>query len=348
MLSLNINVDFCPDERLNRALTYLIRTKQKTVVISGGAQQDRSEAYVERVRAALPNIVIMYRILEDTGIIIQLSPDQWYAKYVTPRLSWAQRNRVTFVLDNETSGDNGIINLYVSRSIVILVKLHAIGLGGVVCRFATGTIDDGTFSHNNQYPLLAPLLNVLTDKDWVGPNEYSNLPPGSSSGHLERWKKIRSIAPNKKINYSIGEAGILRDYQANEGYVPYITGDKMAAQLIAEEMWYDGGTVPRHVFCMGGTGKWVKLQIDDAALNFLEEYYARIGFPSDPPPAPPPPPPQPEATLMVSTSLLLHIKYALEMASKALDSNVVELTSTKAALQSEITSLVNLLKGEKS
>jgi len=232
MLSLHIIVDFCPQERLDRALLYLTRVKPPTVNIAGGAQLDRAMQFAERVRSVLPNIVIQFRILEDTGIIVKLTPGEWYAHYVTPRLRWLTINKITLVVDNETSGDDVTINKYVSNSVGVAYRLHNEGLGGVFCRFATGNISE------SQYALLKPLLNVLTDKDWLGPNEYSNIPGHSAGGHLERYKRIEAVA-GRPLNMSIGECGILVDYQARTGYLDAnISGAAMAAQLIGEEMWY--------------------------------------------------------------------------------------------------------------
>lgn len=290
MISLHVIADFCPQERLDRALLYLTRVKPPTVNIAGGAQLDRAMQFAQRVRAVLPNIVIQFRILEDTGIVLKLTPDEWWARYVTPRSEWLIANKITLVVDNETSGDDNTIKTYVDREATIAQRLHTIGLGGVFCRFSTGNIDE------KQYALLLPLLNVLTDKDWVSPNEYSNIPGHSASGHLERYKRIEAVVPNKRLNMSIGECGILVDYQARTGYLDaHISDEAMAAQLIAEEMWYKGGTIPRHAYCIGGNSDWKSLQIGEGALAFWEAYYTKNPVPTpEPPPVvtplPPPPP----------------------------------------------------------
>jgi len=300
MISLHIIVDNASDERLDRALLYLTRTKQTAVCIGGGAQLDRTTAFINRVRAAMPNIVIMLRILEDTGIVLKLTPDEWYARYVTPRLEWLQQNKITLVIDNETSGDDTIIKEYVSRSISIATKLHAVGITGAYCRFATGNIKE------SQYSLLKPLLDVLSPFDYVSPNEYSNAPGKSSGGHLERYKHIESVT-TKKLNIAIGECGILNDYASDKGYrsVP-MSGKDMAAQMLSEEMWYKGGSIPRFLFCIGGFSQWDSLQVGDDALEFLEAYYKEhpIGQPL-PTPAPipvpePPKPPTPPVEKMIT------------------------------------------------
>lgn len=290
MISLHVIVDNTSQERLDRALLYLTRTHQTAVCIGGGAQLDRTVQFIDRVRAALPNIVIMMRILEDTGAILKLTPDEWYARYVTPRLVWIQKNKITLVVDNETSGDDNIIKEYVQRSIAIATKLHVVGIAGAYCRFATGNIKE------EQYILLKPLLDVLSPFDYVSPNEYSNAPGKSSGGHLERYKHIESVT-TKKLNIAIGECGVLNDYTPDKGYLSIpMSGKDMAAQMLAEEIWYKGGTISRFLFCIGGYSQWDSLQVGDDALEFLEEYYSKnepkppITPAPIPAPAPIPPP----------------------------------------------------------
>lgn len=287
MISLHIIVDNASQERLDRALLYLTRTKQTAVCIGGGAQLDRTVQYIERVRGAMPNITIMMRIIEDTGILLKLTSQQWYERYITPRMKWLQDNKIVIVVDNETSGDDGIIKEYVSRSIIAKNMLHSVGLYGAFCRFATGNIVE------SQYALLKPLLDQLSPYDWVSPNEYSNVPPLSSGGHLERYKRIQA-ATSRTLKIAIGECGVLNDYQANAGYHSVgMNGVDMAKQLLTEEMWYNNGTIPRFLFCIGGYGEWDSLQVGDDALEYLESYYAAHPIGQVPPPPPPPPDPPP-------------------------------------------------------
>lgn len=292
MISLHIVVDNAPPERLDRALQYLVRTQQKSVNIAGGAQLDRTMQFVERVRKELPNIVIQWRLLEDTGIIMRLTPDQWFARYVAPRIAWLKDNKIVTVVDNETSGSDAEINEYVSRSIAVANLLHSVNLNGAFCRFATGNLDDGS-KRSNQYPLLKPLLQKLYTNDWISPNEYSNLSPRPSGGHLARYKLIEAVA-GQTLNMSIGEAGILINYEARHGFVGTVSGKDMAAQLLSEEIWYRGGSIPRHVYLIGGYDEWQLCRITDDALEFWEDYYAK--HPIQPPiavqpvPAPTPAP----------------------------------------------------------
>lgn len=281
MISLNIIVDFASPAQLDRALLYLQRTQQKTVVIAGGAQMDRLMQYCERVRAALPDIIIMMRILEDTGIMIKLDPNQWYERYLTPRLAWLKAHKIVTVTDNETSGSDDVIRLYVQRSCAVADMLHVNGLNGVFCRFATGNIGDGSQpGQSDQYPLLKPLLDKMNAGDWIGPNEYSNAPGKSSGGHLERYKRIEAVA-GRPLNMSIGEAGILVDYKSRSGYttLPNYTDEQFAAQMLSEEMWYRGGSIPRHMYAIGGNSDWKDTQIRDGALAFWEEYYRKVEAP---------------------------------------------------------------------
>jgi len=314
MISLHVIADFCPPERLDRAFQYLVRTKPPTVNIAGGAQMDRAMQFAERVRSALPNIVIQFRVLEDTGVMVKLTPDEWITRYILPRSLWLKANKIVLVTDNETSGNDDIISRYVNRSCIVADALHAHHLNGVFCRFATGNIAEG------QYSLLKPLLERLNSGDWVGPNEYSNLPGKSSGGHLERYKRIELVA-GKQLNMSIGECGVLDDYKSQAGYRGHMNGRDMAAQLLGEEMWYRGGTIPRHLFAIGGGSEWDTLQVGNDALGFLEEYYQKQSQPVvvTPPPVvvPPKPPTIPDPpqnttkTVSVPVSSLKSIRTSL-------------------------------------
>lgn len=281
MISLHVIVDGCPPERLDRALLYLMRTQQTAVCIGGGAQLDRTMQFIERVRIAMPKIVIMMRILEDTGILLKLTPNEWYNRYITPRMKWLQDNKIVLVVDNESSGDDATIKEYVARSITVANMLHAAKLNGAFCRFATGNIVE------NQYQYLKPLLEILNDGDWVSNNEYSNSPGKSSSGHLERYKRILNVVPGKHFNVAIGECGILKDYQAREGYTSIpISGAEAANQLLADEVWYEGGSIPRFWFVIGGYQDWQHVQVGDDALAALEDYYSKNPIsPVTPPPS---------------------------------------------------------------
>lgn len=294
MISLHVVVDNAPPEVLDRSITYLKRTKQPFVNVAGGSQVDRAMQFVERCQIEVPNIQIFWRVLEDTGNMIQMDNQTWWSQRVAPRLGWMQEHHVIMVVDNETSGDDAIINTYVNKSIGRMEMLHKNKLYGAFCRFATGTIQDGSQpGQSNQYPLLKPLLEALDARDWISPNEYSNTPGKSSSGHLERYKRILGVVPNKHFNVAIGECGVLNNYGAREGYTTIpISGKEAAAQLIADEIWYKGGTIPRFWFARGGYGDWARVQVGTDALEFLEGYYQQNPIPSPEPPIviPPPPP----------------------------------------------------------
>lgn len=295
MISLHVVADNAPPERLDRAVLYLKRTKQPYVTVAGGSQIDRAMQFAERCQAEVPGIQVFWRVLEDTGVAITMDDNTWWSERVFPRLTWMQAHRVIMVVDNETSGDDTVIKKYVQSSINRGRMLHAAGLYGAFCRFATGNIGDGSQAgQSNQYPLLKPLLEVLDARDWVSPNEYTNTPGKSSAGHLERYKRILNVVPGRHFNVAIGECGILNNYGAREGYTTIpISGKEAAAQLVADEIWYNGGTIPRFWFCIGGYQEWQRTQVGDDALEFLEGYYAAnpIGQLPPPPIVIPPPPP---------------------------------------------------------
>lgn len=309
MISLHIVVDNCPEERLDRALLYLKRTNQPYVQIAAGAQIDRAMQFAQRCAIEVPGIKIFWRILEDTGNIIAMTTDDWWAQRVAPRLAWMRAYGVIMVVDNETSGGDEIIRLYTKRSIERMDKLHGEKLWGAYCRFATGNIRE------SQYALLKPLLDNLGDGDWVSPNEYSNLPNKSSGGHLERWKLIQQQT-KRPLNIAIGEAGILNDYNPEDGYLEHMSGEAMAQKLLDEEIWYDRNRIPRFVFVIGGYGRWYKMQVNDAALETWERHYAAnpIQLPMTPPPSPPPPPvpPPPSNSVIVNRAVLEGLRDTLQ------------------------------------
>jgi hypothetical protein len=286
-ISLHLVADNSDPKRIDRAIDYLVNTNQPAVNVAGGSQVDIAMNIVERIHVRKPNMQIFWRVLEDTGNVITMEDATWWAQRVQPRLKWMQDHKVIMVVDNESSGDDTIIKKYVTKSIVRMKMLHDNGLYGGFCRFATGNIVE------SQYALLKPLLDETDARDWITPNEYSNSPGKSSGGHLERYKRILGVVPGKHFNVAIGECGILRDYLANEGYstIP-ISGATAASQLLADEIWYNGGTIPRFWFVRGGYQTWQKVQVGDDALEFLEDYYAKnpIGILQPPPVVIPPPP----------------------------------------------------------
>ena len=285
MISLHLVADNADPARLDRAVAYLKTTKQKFVTVAGGSQIDRAMQLVERCQIEVPGIQVFWRVLEDTGNVITMDDSQWWNERISPRLKWMQDHHVIMVVDNETSGDDNIIRTYVRKSITRMTMLHAQGLYGAFCRFATDNIGE------SQYPLLKPLLEALDARDWISPNEYSNTPGKSSGGHLERYKRILGVLPGKHFNVAIGECGILKDYGAREGYTTIpISGRDAAAQLLADEIWYNGGAIPRFWFCIGGYQDWQRTQVGDDALEFLEGYYHQNPITPAPPPVVTPPP----------------------------------------------------------
>lgn len=353
MISIHVVADFAEPQRLDRALTYLVRTKQPSVNIAGGAQLDRAVDFANRVRAALPNIRIEFRILEDTGIIMKLSPAEWYARYIAPRVLWLKEQRIHLVVDNETSGSDEQIRTYVGRSIAIADMLHTMNLNGVFMRFATGNIGE------SQYVFLKALTDKLNSGDVVGPNEYSNRPGMSSGGHLERYKRIEAAA-GRTLNIAIGEAGILDNYQAQHGIGSFgMSGKDAAAQMLGEEMWYRGGKIPRHAFCVGGNpANWSSLQLPDDFFEFLEAYYQAnpIGH-TEPPvvipppkpvpvpaptpapiptPAPVPNPIPPASVVGVPVSILQQVKTALQNDADTVGRIALQLAAIRESITAEL------------
>lgn len=292
MISLHVIADNAAPARLDAAFNYLKATKQPYVNVGGGAQIDRAMQFVERCHIDMPRLQVFWRILEDTGNAIKMDNGTWWRERIEPRLKWMQEHKVIMVLDNETSGSDTIIQLYVNKCIDRLARLHDVGLYGGICRFATGNIQDGSQpGQSNQYPLLKPLLLAATNDDWVSPNEYRNTPGKSSGGHLQRYKRITDVVPEKRFKVSIGECGILKDYSAREGYTTIpISGAEAAKVMLEDEQFYEGGTIPRFWFCIGGNSDWQNTQVGQDALDFLQTYYQYHPINvSDTPPVPPPP-----------------------------------------------------------
>lgn len=298
MISIHVVADNAPPERLDRSLRYLKVTKQPYVTVAGGSQIDRAMQFVERCHLEMPTIGIFWRILEDTGNAVKMDNGTWWHERVEPRLKWMQEHKVIFVLDNETSGSDTVIQFYVNKSIDRLARLHDVGLHGATCRFATGNIQDGSQpGQSNQYPLLKPLLQAMDESDWLNPNEYSNTPSKSSGGHLQRYKRITAVMPEKKFNISIGECGILKDYGAREGYTTIpISGETAARDLLESEQFYEDGKYPRFWFTVGGNDDWKNVQVGNDALDFLETYYQY--HPINEPTIPQPPPDVPPVVIL--------------------------------------------------
>lgn len=298
-LSPHVIVDNCPDELLERSLTYFKRVKQlRFVNIGAGAQIDRGMQFVERVHREAPHVRIVWRNLdpEDTGILARpdYTPEKLYAEKVTKYLKWFQDNKVIFMPDNETSGDDNRIRLYARDEAKITNLLHADGLNGAFCRFATGNIQDGSQpGQPSQYPLLKPIFDAMNAGDIISPNEYRNRPGASSGGHLFRYDLMYKAA-GRKLPTFIGETGISVDYDAGKGYQLLGLSDAAVCQLmIDDEFWYDGGKIDRSWYLVGGHShesfRW-RLGIFD----WLEDYYAKQPpIVVTPPPIDPPPPVDP-------------------------------------------------------
>lgn len=307
-LSPHVIVDNCPDELLDRCLLYFKRVKQlKFVNIGAGAQIDRGKQFVERVHREVPNLRIVWRNLdpEDTGILARpdYTPEKLYAEKVTEHLKWFQDNKVIFMPDNETSGDDNRIKLYARDEAKIATLLHADGLNGAFLRFATGNIQDGSQAGQpSQYPLLKPVFDVMNAGDLVSPNEYRNKPGASSGGHLYRYRLIWQAA-GRELPTFIGEAGISVDYDPGKGYQLLEMSDAAVCQLMLDDdFWYEGGEIDRSWYLVGGytheSFRW-RLGIFDYLENHYEKQPPIITPPSPPPVDPPPPiiiPPPPVET----------------------------------------------------
>lgn len=292
-LSPHIIVDNIDPAMLQRCLEYIQRVKQlRFVNIGAGSQIDRGMAFVEQVHQARPDIRIVWRNLdpEDTGILARpdYTPEKLYAEKVTKHLKWFQDNKVIFMPDNETSGDDDRIKLYARDEAKIAQMLHADGLNGAFCRFATGNIGDGSQpGQSNQYPLLKPIFDAMNAGDIISPNEYRNKPNASSGGHLFRYDLMRKAA-GRKLTVFIGEAGVSVDYNPGIGYQAIGLGDAEVCQLmLGDEIWYENGAIDRSWYLIGGytheTFRW-----RPGIFDYLEKHYEKL-----PPIIQPPIPPTP-------------------------------------------------------
>lgn len=292
-LTLHIIVDNCPDALLDRCMLYLQRVKRiKYVNIGAGAQLQRGMLFAERVHNTMPGLKIIWRDLrnptdptkDDTGALTMTPPDALYGYKVKPYLQWFQKNKIIFMPDNESSGDNHWLStIYVPRVVTMLNLLHADGLQGAVCRFATGNIADGSQSgQTNQYPLLKPIFDAMNAGDCISPNEYSNKPSGSSAGHLFRYKRMWDVA-GRPLETTIGEAGIAVDYDPGKGYQTLGMADKPYADyLLSQDNWYGDGVIDRAVYLVGGFG-WESFQLREGFLAYLEDHYEAAPQPPQPP-----------------------------------------------------------------
>lgn len=281
MISLHIVVDNAPPEVLDRALLYLKRTKQRYVNIGGGSQLDLARQYVDRVRAEVPGIRIIWRDLEpeDTGIHTKMTPAELFALKVAPALGWFKKHELIFMPDNESSGDDEQIKRYVTWNLEVMKLLHQSGLSGAYGRFATGNIVE------SQYPLLKPLFDAFKPGDIFSPNEYSNAPGKSSGGHLERYK-LAWKAAGWDLPTVIGEAGIAVDYDPGKGYQSIdLSSPAYAQQAIDEEIWYKNGAITRCFYIVGGYSHET-FRINNGFYEYLENYYEKHPVDIISPPAP--------------------------------------------------------------
>lgn len=326
MLSIHFVVDNCPQDRLDRGLLYLKRSKQRSVDIAAGAQLDRGMQFVERVRAELPAIEILWRNLDpdDTGAHTKMSAQENYQRKVGKHLAWFQRNKVVYMPDNESGGDDQHIKTkYVPWLVEHLVMLHADNLRGAVLRSSTGTFPE------HQYTLFKPVFNAMLPGDYVSPNEYSAQPgyPKGSGGHLARYENLW-VAAGRKLPTIIGEAGIAMNYDPGKGYIDAGMSDEACAQqLLDEEIWYEKGAIDRHVYLLGGFSH-EGYRLRDGVLEYWERYYAShqppivvtpIPVPQPPPPAPVPVPTPPTPDPLPSRSEI-DIRAAAELRAE-IDAN---------------------------
>lgn len=281
-ISLHIVVDGATPDQLDRAALYLCRINARMVNIAAGAQLDRGMQFVERVRTETPGIGVFWRHLEDTGIWTRLDPISWYDSRIAPRLEWAFRNRIIFVTDNESSGNDEEIKRYVEWQIKVMEQLHRAGLNAAVGRFATGNIKE------NQYALLKPMFDAMIPGDYFSPNEYHNAPSGSSAGHLNRYK-LAWQAAGRNLPTTIGEFGMAVNYQSDKGYLSANISGGMAAEIGIKhfEDWYKPNDVTVFWYCVGGYS-WPNFQINEELYQELEAYAAK-----DAPPMPLPSMPKP-------------------------------------------------------
>lgn len=290
-LSPHIIVDNCPDDLLERAFLYLKRVKQlKFVNIGAGAQIDRGMNFVARVHREIPHLRIVWRNLDiedDTGILQKWGAQKVYDLRVKKYLKWFQENKVIFMPDNESSGDDAIMRKYADDEAQIGKWLHENGLNGAFCRFATGNIADGNDPNNpvNQYPLLKPIFDMMNAGDLVSPNEYRNRPGGSSAGHLFRYRNLWNAA-GRPLPTFIGEAGVSVNYDPGIGYQAIGLSDEDYCKLmLGDEIWYEDGNIDRSVYLVGGytheTFRW-RLGIFDYLENYYDKAPPVIVTPPDP------------------------------------------------------------------
>ena len=301
-LSLHIVVDNAPNDRLDRAIRYLKNVRPSYVNIGAGAQLERGMHFVDRVKAEIPEIEVIWRNLtiEDTGIYAQMSAGDVYRKKVLPFVDWFKRHELIFMPANESSGDDEQMKRYVAWQVEMAVLLHSNNLRGAFCRFATGNINDGT-QYPNQYPLLKPIFNAMLPGDIISPNEYSGQPGVSSAGHIERYKLMWRVA-GKPLPTVIGEAGIAVNYDPGKGYQSIgLSGVKYGQQMLGEELWYENGKIDRCLYILGGYSH-ESYRLGDDVLDYLESHYVEyrknnpVPLPTPPPPVEPVPPIVPPIT----------------------------------------------------
>lgn len=287
-ISLHIICDNCPTEQLNRAILYLKRTKQKRVQVAAGSQLDLGMQFVDRLHSEYPEIQVFWRNMapEDTGILTKLSPVQLYTVKVKPYLDWFKRNKIVFMPDNETSGNDDQIRDYAIREAAVAGMLHADGLNGAFCRFATGNVQE------SQYILLKPIFNAMNEGDFVSPNEYYCQPGCSNGGHLNRYQHLWEAA-GKKLPTAIGEYALAYNHDPGRGYRSVnMTSEYMAQLHIGHyQDWYEKEGVDVFSYCIGGYS-WGSFQLDDIVLTALEKFAetqqssAKPTLPQEPTPVP--------------------------------------------------------------
>lgn len=347
----HIIVDNIDPAMLQRCLEYIQRVKQlKFVNIGAGAQIDRGMAFVEQVHRTRPDVRIVWRNLdpEDTGILARsdYTPEKLYTEKVTKFLKWFQDNKVIFMPDNETSGDDNRIKLYARDEAKIADMLHADGLNGAFCRFSTGTIQDGSRpGQSNQYPLLKPIFDAMNTGDIISPNEYRNRPGGSSGGHLFRYDLMYKAA-GRKLPTFIGEAGVSVNYDAGVGYQAIGMSDQAVCELmLGDEGWYENGAIDRSWYLIGGytheSFRW-----RPGIFEYLENYYDKqppviVPPPIVIPPIPPTPPPFDEQALTLLYNRFISVSNQTHRLS-------LELSAMSKDLSKDAELLDALIKSRKS
>lgn len=265
------------DGAFNDVLAHMARIKSAVVNYQINEKPDqfspekRDWQRVDRIRATLPDALIVVRLWPDDGNWSKRPPAEQYRVFIAPFRDWFVAQNLVVLADNESVQAN--MAPYANWHVDLMDRAGEAGVRLAVGRTAVGNPD------HHHYAQMDPLWIALAaskGRHMYSPNEYFDVDRDNDLvGRYRRaWARFDALGLPRPLT-TIGEFGFAGGLKAHNGFRKFEIDERQYARRVIGYARSQYQHVPVAIFC---AGPWHGFDVGPAFYETIEQEATDLNY----------------------------------------------------------------------